>query len=53
MIGFSARFVCALLAFRQAKSDLDSRKVKLAKLRGTPGLKVGPTAAVACASAGM
>jgi hypothetical protein len=24
----------------QAKSDLESRKVKLAKLRGTPGLKV-------------
>ena len=24
---------------RQAKSDLDSKKVRLAKLRGTPGLK--------------
>jgi len=24
----------------QAKGDLDGRKVKLAKLRGTPGLKV-------------
>ncbi|PNW82491.1 hypothetical protein CHLRE_06g281050v5 [Chlamydomonas reinhardtii] len=29
----------ALTAYSQAKSDLDSKKVRLAKLRGTPGLK--------------
>ncbi|KAG2492390.1 hypothetical protein HYH03_009336 [Edaphochlamys debaryana] len=29
----------ALAAYSQAKSDLDSKKVRLAKLRGTPGLK--------------
>ncbi|GFR51023.1 hypothetical protein Agub_g13350 [Astrephomene gubernaculifera] len=29
----------ALAAYSQAKSDLDSKKVRLARLRGTPGLK--------------
>ncbi|KXZ44879.1 hypothetical protein GPECTOR_61g832 [Gonium pectorale] len=29
----------ALTAYSQAKSDLDNKKVRLAKLRGTPGLK--------------
>ncbi|GFH05864.1 subunit of retromer complex, partial [Haematococcus lacustris] len=32
----------ALSTFAQAKSELDGRKVRLAKLRGTPGLKVRP-----------
>ncbi len=35
--------VCVCACVLQAKSELDSRKVKLAKIRGTPGLKVPHT----------
>ncbi|GLC46599.1 hypothetical protein PLESTB_001222000 [Pleodorina starrii] len=37
--GAMADRAAALSAYSQAKSDLDSKKVRLAKLRGTPGLK--------------
>ncbi len=43
------RWRCARFASGvQAKNDLDSKKVKLAKLRGTPGLKVGEGRRMPC-----
>ena len=32
----------ALGALQQARADVDAKRTKLAKLRGTPGIKVGP-----------